>query len=108
MKTFDATKVDGIQFEPGTATDSHPGRPVSVTWTQRSEDGSAKKGSVAFKYLIDASGRSGLLSTRYLKNRKFNEGLKNIANWGYWKGGDRYGQGTYKEGAPFFEALGGK
>lgn len=106
-KTFDATKVDSIVFESGTATKAHPGRPVSVTWTQKAEDGASKSGTVAFEYLVDASGRNGLLSTRYLKNRKFNEGLKNIANWGYWKGGERYGKGTHKEGCPFFEALSG-
>jgi flavine halogenase len=60
-----------------------------------------------FDYVIDATGRSGIISTKYLKNRHFNESLKNIAVWGYWSGADLYGKGTAREGAPWFEALTG-
>ncbi|PFH59609.1 hypothetical protein XA68_12096 [Ophiocordyceps unilateralis] len=108
--TFDETKVDSIQFERGTdrtcfgegqdkAMDS--GRPVSATWSRK--DGSA--GTIAFKYLIDASGRHGILSTKYLKSRRFNRGFKNVASWAYWKSDNLYGQGTSWEGLPYFEAL---
>lgn len=50
------------------------------------------------------------MSTKYLKNRKYNEGsqLKSVATWGYWEGHGTYGLGTKREGAPFFEALTGK
>jgi flavin-dependent dehydrogenase len=99
--TFDAIKVDAVQFEGGNGEASDPGRPVSATWKRK--DGTT--GTIAFQYLVDASGRYGLLSTKYLKNRKFNQNLKNIANWGYWKGGGTYGDGTHKAGSPFFEAL---
>ncbi|KAB8207951.1 hypothetical protein BDV34DRAFT_191394 [Aspergillus parasiticus] len=58
-------------------------------------------------YIVDASGRNGLISTKYLKNRTFNKGLRNVASWGYWKGGGVHGVGTHKEGAPYFEALKG-
>lgn len=101
---FDATKVDGISFERG--DDVHaldPGRPVSATWSRK--DGTS--GTITFDYVVDASGRRGLLSTKYLKNRKFNDNLKSLASWGYWKGGGVHGKGTYKEGVPFFEALEG-
>ena len=110
--TFDATKVDTVHFEPGTANGMspdennnvpNPGRPVSATWSCK--DGTS--GIITFEYLVDASGRNGLLSTRYLKNRKFNQNLKNIANWGYWRGGGIYGTGTHKAGSPYFEALQG-
>ena len=47
------------------------------------------------------------MSTKYLKNRKFKESLKNIAVWGYWVGAGSYGEGTTKAGAPWFEALTG-
>ncbi|KAI1387333.1 FAD/NAD(P)-binding domain-containing protein [Hypoxylon trugodes] len=107
-KIFDSVKVTGITFESDTAASvapkfdgQNPGRPVSATWKHK--DGSS--GSISYEYLIDASGRQGILSTKYLKNRKFNEGLKNVASWGYWKNGGIYGAGTYKEGSPFFEAL---
>lgn len=112
-RTFDGTKVNAVQFIPADGTampivgpedqpTANPGIPVSATWS-RKDDGTS--GTIAFKYIVDASGRFGLLSTKYLKNRKFNQNLKNIANWGYWKGGGIYGAGTHKAGSPFFEAL---
>jgi flavine halogenase len=110
-KIFDGTKVNSIEFElPGDkngVADSEftdPGRPVSASWSRK--DGSS--GVVKFDYIIDASGRAGLVSTKYLKNRRYNQGLKNVANWGYWKGGGVYGVGTHKVGSPYFEALQGK
>ncbi|KAI2602097.1 FAD/NAD(P)-binding domain-containing protein [Hypoxylon sp. NC1633] len=107
-RIFDATKVTAIEFEPHTVgstalnfDEPNPGRPVSASW--KGKDGSS--GVVTFEYLIDASGRNGILSTKYLKNRKYNQGLKNIASWAYWKNGGVYAVGTYKEGSPYFEAL---
>lgn len=106
-KIFDETKVDSIEFESGgESTNSalpNPGRPVSATWKRK--DGTS--GRISFKYLVDATGRQGLLSTKYLKNRHYNQGLKNIANWGYWKGAGAYGKDTKREGSPYFEALKG-
>ncbi|KAI9659909.1 MAG: hypothetical protein M1821_001261 [Bathelium mastoideum] len=109
--TFDETKVSEIQFEPVTSKDvvgeeategaDDPGRPVSATWTRK--DGTT--GDIKFDYLVDASGRAGIVSTKYLKNRSFNGELKNVATWGYWRGALSYGVGTAKEGQPFFEAL---
>lgn len=110
--TFDGVKVGDIDWVPSDVPSVHddadapnPGRPVSATWS-RKEDGSS--GKISFQYLVDASGRAGIVSTKYLKNRKNNKGLKNIANWGYWKNAGNYGQGTNREGQPFFEALTGR
>ena len=64
-------------------------------------------GTITFKYLVDATGRAGLMSTKYLKNRKFAESLKNIAVWGYWTEVGSYGVGSTRAGAPWFEALTG-
>ncbi|KAL8716065.1 MAG: hypothetical protein Q9225_006253 [Loekoesia sp. 1 TL-2023] len=104
VKTFDETKVASIEFawpDPA-AIDPQPlGRPVSATWTRK--DGTS--GAISMDYIVDASGRNGLVSTKYLKNRHYNKGLRNIASWGYWKGGGVHGVGTHKEGAPYFEAL---
>ncbi|OAA35535.1 Tryptophan halogenase [Metarhizium rileyi] len=110
----DKTRVTDIQFEPaalGEPVDSdsngdktrikNVGRPVSATWV--SKDGVS--GPIAFRYLVDASGRSGILSTKYLKNRRFNENFKNVASWAYWKSENIYGRGTHMEGSPYFEAL---
>ena len=79
------------------------GKPVSASWSKK--DGTT--GTIKFEYLVDASGRAGLISTKYLKNRRYNQGLKNVASWGYWKGAGQYALGTEKEGQPYFEALEG-
>ncbi|KAL7940698.1 hypothetical protein V8C42DRAFT_349293 [Trichoderma barbatum] len=107
-RVFDGTKVDSLAFEPyshdgftAEARLANPGRPVSATWSRK--DGSA--GTIEFEYVVDASGRNGLMSTMYMKNRRFNERLKNIANWAYWKGAKRYNVGEKNENSPFFEAL---
>ncbi|KAL8336460.1 hypothetical protein RB601_000326 [Gaeumannomyces tritici] len=101
VKTFDATKVTSVEFSPPSSTEEELGRPVSATWSRK--DGSS--GAISFRYLVDASGRAGLLSTKYMKNRHYNQGLKNVASWAYWKGGGTHAVGTHKEGAPYFEAL---
>ena len=108
--TFDGTKVNAIEFVPYEDKEfpadprlANTGRPVSATWSRK--DGSS--GKINFDYIVDASGRAGLISTKYLKNRTLNEGLKNIANWAYWKGAARYGEGTQRQSSPFFEALQG-
>ena len=111
-KMFDGVKVNSLEFVPLTGDEAifdskvenaDPGRPVSAKWSRK--DGNS--GEISFDYLVDASGRAGIVSTRYMKNRTFNQDLKNVANWGYWKGAISYGIGTPKEGNPFFEALSG-
>ncbi|GBF64191.1 flavine halogenase [Trichophyton mentagrophytes] len=106
-KTFDGVKVNAINFEPLTEDNSDPvstdlGRPVSATWTRKADKTS---GVIKFEYLVDATGRAGLVSTKYMKNRTYNQGLKNVATWGYWKGASSYGIGTPREGDPYFEAI---
>jgi flavin-dependent dehydrogenase len=39
-----------------------------------------------FDFVIDASGRAGLITTRHLRTRRYHEVFKNIAVWGYWEG----------------------
>ncbi|KAL4874339.1 hypothetical protein BJY04DRAFT_226143 [Aspergillus karnatakaensis] len=106
-RTFQGVKVESLEFntENGytkSGLGQGLGRPVSAKWT-RKDDGLA--GTIRFKYLVDASGRAGIVSTKYLKNRRFNEGLKNIAVWGYFEGAATYGAGTPAEGGPFFPRL---
>lgn len=109
-KVFDGVKVTSIEFTPldeqNGQTDSElpsPGRPVSASWARK--DGTS--GTTQFEYIIDASGRAGLVSTKYYKNRTYNQGLKNIASWGYWENAKIHAPGTQREGQPFFEALQG-
>ncbi|KAJ5741970.1 hypothetical protein N7533_011379 [Penicillium manginii] len=105
-KVFDGVKVNAVEFKSIGCQkghdDSEPERPVSASW--RSKDKSAS-GTIKFDYLVDASGRAGLISTKYMKNRSYNEGLKNIATWGYFKDAGTYGKGTPAEGDPFFPRL---
>ena len=108
-KIFDGVKVTDLDFVPSgidvpeNSKVADPGRPVSATWSRK--DGSS--GKIKFQYLVDASGRVGLVSTKYLKNRKYNQGLKNVASWGYWKGTGQYAMGTKRQNQPYFEALTG-
>lgn len=112
-KCFDGVKVDSLNFQAPATPDApfpldtnikDPGRPVSANYTRKA---TGEKATVQFDYLVDASGRAGVYNTKYLKNRKYNKGLKNVANWAYWRGGGVYAPGTNRAGAPYFEALTG-
>lgn len=104
---FDGTKVGSLEFvaleEGNTSLNADLGKPVSATWSRK--DGTI--GVVKFDYLIDANGRAGVVSTKYLKNRKHNQGLKNVASWGYWTGAQPYTpkMAQDKTNQPFFESL---
>ncbi|KAJ3861983.1 hypothetical protein EV359DRAFT_83772 [Lentinula novae-zelandiae] len=110
---FEQTKATAVKFEY--ANDSGIKKPTSVSWALtppgkgqascKDTSNTAIRGTTSFKYLIDTSGRAGLMSTKYLNNRHFNQALKNIAIWGYWENVGSYGVGTPREGAPYFEAL---
>ncbi|KAJ5643189.1 FAD/NAD(P)-binding domain-containing protein [Penicillium longicatenatum] len=103
-KVFDGVKVHSLHFisyGDQEASDINPGKPISASWSAK--DGTT--GIIRFGYLVDASGRAGLVSTKYLKNRSFNPGLKNVTSWGYFRNAGRYGAGTCAEGAPYFHVL---
>ncbi|KAG6879770.1 hypothetical protein C0992_011815 [Termitomyces sp. T32_za158] len=96
VKVFEGLRVTEITFSGE--------RPISAIY----EAHCSEPKEISFKYLVDASGRAGIMSTKYLKNRRFTKSLMNIAHWGYWKGGGRYAPGTTRENAPWFEAFTGK
>lgn len=75
---IDETRVTELHFDGK--------RPVSASWVSR--DG--VEGQISFEYLVDATGRNGIMSTKYLKNRHYNKSLNNIACWGYWENTVRY------------------
>ncbi|THH00060.1 hypothetical protein EW145_g7143, partial [Phellinidium pouzarii] len=109
-RIFDGVRVSSVAFtsQPNRVQikteieTQNQERPVSAAWTRKSDSAT---GTIAFKYIIDASGRAGLLCTKYMKNRTYNQGLKNVANWGYWTGSGAYAEGTPRANSPFFEAL---
>ncbi|KAF7863836.1 hypothetical protein EAF04_006801 [Stromatinia cepivora] len=80
---FNVTSVDFVPSNLPQSTDPEcmildPSRPASLNWTNKN----GTSGVVNFDYLVDASGRQGLMSTKYLKNCKMNPGeqLQSITN----------------------------
>ncbi len=61
-------------------------RPRTAIWSPVGRDGRTQEQEIDFDFLIDASGRAGLMTTRHLHARRHHEVFKNIAVWGYWKG----------------------
>jgi flavin-dependent dehydrogenase len=60
------------------------GRPVRARWVSTADR--SVTGEIGFDFLVDASGRAGVMATKYLKNRHYQEAFKNIAVWSYWRG----------------------
>ena len=96
---IEETKVTEIQFEGDGRS-----RPISATWKNTCN---GIEGSISFDYLVDATGRNGIMSTKYLKNRRFNKALNNVACWGYWEETSSYMPGTTRQNAVWVEALQG-
>lgn len=91
----EGTAVTGVEFAGA--------RPIALTW-RRSDRG---EGRTEFEHLIDASGLQGLVATRYLRNRTFQEAFANVAVGGYWRGHTPYRtpDGRVQSGEFFMEAL---
>ena len=111
-KVFDGVKVTAVEFDHLGDVDGISPPPGSKADKLRSivtsyDRGGGISGTICSAYLVDASGRAGIVCNKYLKNRTFNRGLKNIASWGYWRGTANYGQGTARANSPYFEALRG-
>jgi flavin-dependent dehydrogenase len=77
VRAFEGREVRALRFEDG--------RPRSATW----RDGGGGEGTIAFDFLVDATGRYGLMAVHHHKNRRFLEAFKNVALWGYWEGARR-------------------
>jgi len=91
VKVYEGTTIRSLSFDGD--------RPRSATWSQATD---GKTGEISFDYLIDASGRAGIMSTHYLKNRHFHESFQNVALWGYWQDAGRMSfapQGAIANGA---------
>ncbi|KAF7352022.1 hypothetical protein MVEN_01164500 [Mycena venus] len=96
-----ARVIEGVAVTSLNFSAENEKQPVSAEW--KSDAGGT--GTINFKWLVDASGRAGIMSTRYLKNRKFNKALRSVAFWGYWTGAGMYSPGTSRENATWLEAL---
>jgi flavin-dependent dehydrogenase len=83
VKVLQGFEVKKIHFEDGSEN-----RPVAATIAAAEEkNGSGQE--IRFDYLVDASGRSGVMANRYLRNREYHDVFKNIAIWDYWTGANR-------------------
>ncbi|KAJ6625002.1 hypothetical protein B0H10DRAFT_688138 [Mycena sp. CBHHK59/15] len=99
VQVFEETRVESIVFaDNGDPTTS---RPIKANWKNRE----GATGTISFEWLVGASGRQGLMSTKYLKNRIYREGLRNVAAYGYWKNVAKFDDGGPRSNAPWFEVL---
>jgi flavin-dependent dehydrogenase len=62
-------------------------RAVALEWSRGDDPDTVL--TTSFDYLIDASGRAGLLTRQHFRNRRPHEIFRNVAIWGYWDGGER-------------------
>ncbi|MGY2062465.1 NAD(P)/FAD-dependent oxidoreductase, partial [Nocardia gipuzkoensis] len=58
-------------------------RPTAVEWTG---PGDTRPRTTDFDFLVDASGRAGVLSRRHFDMRRPHDAFRNIAIWSYWRG----------------------
>ncbi len=79
VKVCEGTEIRSLSFEGD--------RPRSATWSQ--VVGGSDTGEISFDYLVDASGRAGVIAMHYLKNRRYHNAFQNVAMWGYWTGAGR-------------------
>jgi flavin-dependent dehydrogenase len=79
VRVFEGTAIRSLSFDGE--------RPRSAQWEQVA--GGQESGEISFDYLVDASGRAGIMATHYLKNRHFHESFQNVALWGYWEDAER-------------------
>ncbi|WP_330230391.1 FAD-dependent oxidoreductase [Nocardia sp. NBC_00508] len=58
-------------------------RPTAVEWTGPDDD---QTRTTEFDFLVDASGRAGLLAKRHFDMRRQHKAFRNTAIWSYWTG----------------------
>jgi flavin-dependent dehydrogenase len=75
--------VDVCQGATAKAVTFEGGRAVGAEWLH-----AGRRHSGRFDFVVDASGRAGLLSAQHFKNRQPNDVFRNVAIWGYYQGGE--------------------
>jgi flavin-dependent dehydrogenase len=68
--------VKRIRFEAG--------RPVAAEWVNGGAPEEIR--TTRFDFVVDASGRAGVLTAQHFKNRTRHEVFRNVAIWAYWDG----------------------
>ena len=72
---FEGVTVSDVEFRNG--------RAFRANWVNA--DNKNVGGSIDFDFVVDASGRTGVISHRKFRNRKYLSMFKNIAIWRYWR-----------------------
>jgi len=86
VEVLDRTDVTGLTFDGS--------RPCAASTTSlASSNGDPREHG--FHMLVDASGRASVMSTRYLKNRRYHQAFQNVGIWGYWRGAERLPRGPF-------------
>lgn len=62
-------------------------RAVALEWAHNDSPDTLQ--TTSFDYLVDASGRAGILTRQHFRNRRPHDVFRNVAIWGYWDGGER-------------------
>ena len=57
-------------------------RAVGAQWVHN-----GRRHGAEFDFVVDASGRAGVLSAQHFKNRQAHDVFRNVAIWGYYQGG---------------------
>lgn len=73
VEAFEGTRVRDIRFSGD--------RAVAARW----QNGDGREGEIEFDYVIDASGRAGLLAKRHFDMRRMHDVFRNVGVWTYWK-----------------------
>lgn len=85
VTVLQCVEVQKIHFEE--AEEVSQRRPYAATLAPV---GQAREAwDIHFDYLVDASGRVGIMANRYLRNREYHDAFKNVAVWGYWEDAGR-------------------
>jgi flavin-dependent dehydrogenase len=91
VKVYEGYEVRSLVFDgdrPRSALWSRvkTDRQTEVNGTNDHGNGAVESGEISFDYLIDATGRAGLMATRYLRNRHYHEAFQNVGVWAYYRG----------------------
>ncbi len=79
-------RTQGVEVREGVSVKEvvfEDGRAVCAVWENTDRSGG---GEISFDFVVDASGRAGVLATKHLRSRRFHDVFKNVGVWGYWKG----------------------
>lgn len=91
---LDHAREEGVEVHEGVGVrelEFDGERPVAADWSRTADR--EDTGRITFDFLVDCSGRAGVMATKYLKNRRYHEVFKNLATWSYWRNVQPPGKG---------------